>query len=114
MDLVDGRGGEIRTHDPLYPKQVRYQTAPRPDRGGVLQRVAGHGNHLEREDAKSFKYSGPLSLKDKGPTGHSRVHFDIPGLPPIRSPPRFSALLDFSRTKGDTSDRIRLTNAAHG
>ena len=26
-----GRGGEIRTHDPLYPKQVRYQTAPRPD-----------------------------------------------------------------------------------
>ena len=27
-----GRGGEIRTHDPLYPKQVRYQTAPRPDR----------------------------------------------------------------------------------
>ena len=27
----DGRGGEIRTHDPLYPKQVRYQTAPRPE-----------------------------------------------------------------------------------
>ena len=26
----DGRGGEIRTHDPLYPKQVRYQTALRP------------------------------------------------------------------------------------
>ena len=25
-----GRGGEIRTHDPLYPKQVRYQTALRP------------------------------------------------------------------------------------
>jgi hypothetical protein len=28
-----GRGGEIRTHDPLYPKQVRYQTALRPDAG---------------------------------------------------------------------------------
>jgi hypothetical protein len=27
-----GRGGEIRTHDPLYPKQVRYQAAPHPDR----------------------------------------------------------------------------------
>ena len=26
-----GRGGRIRTYDPLYPKQVRYQTAPRPD-----------------------------------------------------------------------------------
>ncbi len=26
-----GRGGEIRTPDPLLPKQVRYQTALRPD-----------------------------------------------------------------------------------
>ncbi len=26
-----GRGGEIRTPDPLFPKQVRYQTALRPD-----------------------------------------------------------------------------------
>ncbi len=31
VNYCDGRGGEIRTHDPLYPKQVRYQTAPRPD-----------------------------------------------------------------------------------
>ena len=32
LSMLDfGRGGEIRTHDPLYPKQVRYQTAPRPD-----------------------------------------------------------------------------------
>ena len=87
FSFESGRGGEIRTHDPLYPKQVRYQTAPRPDRGGVLQRVAGHGNHLEREDAKSFKDCGPLFMKDRGPTVHSRVRFDIPGLPPIRSPP---------------------------
>ncbi len=27
----NGRDGKIRTYDPLYPKQVRYQTAPRPD-----------------------------------------------------------------------------------
>ncbi len=26
-----GRDGKIRTYDPLYPKQVRYQTAPRPE-----------------------------------------------------------------------------------
>jgi hypothetical protein len=26
-----GRNGEIRTHDPLHPIQVRYQTALRPD-----------------------------------------------------------------------------------
>ena len=28
---VNGRDGKIRTYDPLYPKQVRYQAAPRPD-----------------------------------------------------------------------------------
>jgi hypothetical protein len=27
----DGRGGGIRTRDPLRPRQVRYQTALRPD-----------------------------------------------------------------------------------
>jgi hypothetical protein len=28
---VNGRGGEIRTHDLLYPKQARYQATLRPD-----------------------------------------------------------------------------------
>ena len=28
----NGRGDRIRTCDPLYPKQVRYQAAPLPDR----------------------------------------------------------------------------------
>src|SRR3989442_8610279 len=27
----NGRGGEIRTHDLLYPKQARYQATLRPD-----------------------------------------------------------------------------------
>ena len=27
-----GRGGGIRTHDPLLPKQMRYQAALRPDK----------------------------------------------------------------------------------
>jgi hypothetical protein len=30
-----GRGGPIRTGDPLLPKQMRYQTAPRPARRNV-------------------------------------------------------------------------------
>src|SRR5918996_285582 len=30
LELV-GRGGVIRTPDPLLPKQMRYQAAPRPD-----------------------------------------------------------------------------------
>jgi hypothetical protein len=29
----NGRGGEIRTHDLLYPKQARYQATLRPDPG---------------------------------------------------------------------------------
>ena len=28
---TNGRGGGIRTPDPLLPKQMRYQTALRPD-----------------------------------------------------------------------------------
>ena len=31
LNFYFGRGGEIRTHGLLYPKQARYQTAPRPD-----------------------------------------------------------------------------------
>ena len=31
-----GRGGEIRTHGLLYPKQARYQTAPRPDNKFII------------------------------------------------------------------------------
>ena len=27
----NGRNGEIRTHDPLHPMQVRYQAALRPE-----------------------------------------------------------------------------------
>ena len=32
--LKNGRGGEIRTHDLLYPKQARYQATLRPDLRG--------------------------------------------------------------------------------
>ena len=31
MKVENGRGGEIRTHDLLYPKQARYQATLRPD-----------------------------------------------------------------------------------
>ena len=29
--ILNGRGDRIRTYDPLLPKQMRYQAAPRPD-----------------------------------------------------------------------------------
>src|SRR5690606_14676845 len=39
----DGRGGGIRTRDPLLPKQMRYQAALRPD---VLLAVTSSGEAL--------------------------------------------------------------------
>ncbi len=36
-----GRGDRIRTCDPLLPKQMRYQAALRPERGGVCTRSLG-------------------------------------------------------------------------
>jgi hypothetical protein len=40
-----GRGGEIRTPDPLVPNQMRYQTALRPDN----QRCLGHNAILGKD-----------------------------------------------------------------
>ena len=33
---INGRGGEIRTPDPLLPKQLRYQAALHPDTGQLV------------------------------------------------------------------------------
>jgi hypothetical protein len=41
----NGRGGEIRTHDLLYPKQARYQATLRPDAGAVKM-PAGRKNAM--------------------------------------------------------------------
>ena len=40
-----GRGGGIRTHDPLLPKQMRYQAALRPEEARILQIGTGQVNH---------------------------------------------------------------------
>ena len=39
IDGDAGRGGGIRTPDPLLPKQMRYQTALRPDPAIVSRKV---------------------------------------------------------------------------
>ena len=39
--VQDGRGDMIRTCDPLLPKQMRYQTALRPDQVIVSPRLFG-------------------------------------------------------------------------
>ena len=40
MDWFFGRDAGIRTRDPLNPIQVRYQTAPRPDRKRRFEQVS--------------------------------------------------------------------------
>ena len=39
--MILGRGDWIRTSDPLLPKQMRYQAAPRPDRGRIAEKPPG-------------------------------------------------------------------------
>lgn len=36
---INGRGGGIRTRDPLHPMQVRYQAAPRPDEAEMIPQI---------------------------------------------------------------------------
>ena len=46
---MNGRGDWIRTNDPLLPKQVRYQTALRPDTdsdAALLNRGAAEGHSV--------------------------------------------------------------------
>jgi len=66
LNYIDknGRGGEIRTHDLLYPKQARYQATLRPDTGAVrLPTDKRKGNaefyeHLSRSQALHPKVKG--------------------------------------------------------
>ena len=37
-----GRGGGIRTRDPLHPMQVRYQAALRPDNPRIIPETLGN------------------------------------------------------------------------
>ncbi len=36
LNVCGGRGGGIRTRDPLHPMQVRYQAALRPDEPQII------------------------------------------------------------------------------
>ena len=56
LESLDGRGGGIRTPDPLLPKQMRYQTALRPD-GAIVSRM----QDFEANAARSL---GPESGED--------------------------------------------------
>ena len=52
---LDGRGGGIRTPDPLLPKQMRYQAALRPDSELILARRGRAGvNDCLCEEGKGW------------------------------------------------------------
>ena len=46
FDLQHGRGGGIRTPDPLVPNQMRYQTALRPDSQQFTAFISRHSETL--------------------------------------------------------------------
>src|ERR1700753_2278961 len=43
-----GRGGGIRTRDPLHPMQVRYQAALHPDEARIIARRGAHSGGTRR------------------------------------------------------------------
>src|SRR2546430_17356657 len=49
----NGRDAGIRTRDPLNPIQVRYQTAPRPDRRRAFEQARGAVSNAARLDPLS-------------------------------------------------------------
>ena len=50
-----GRGGGIRTHDHLFPKQVRYQTALRPEKAATIRRLNSQVKSFLEESLKNAK-----------------------------------------------------------
>jgi hypothetical protein len=67
-----GRGGQIRTDDPLLPKQMRYQAALRPDFPYVIAPI-GAAAAVLRERRPGPPYS-PRLLKICGLPDAFRVH----------------------------------------
>ena len=57
----NGRSERIRTSDPLLPKQVRYQTALRSDRGG---RITGFARGLQ--ETKMGKAARGVWVREEG------------------------------------------------
>ena len=57
-ELVSLGGGGIRTHDPLLPKQMRYQTALRPDilREGIKQQKSFWFTYERKHSPRSGGY----------------------------------------------------------
>ena len=64
-----GRDGRIRTADPLLPKQVRYQAAPRPG-AGQYTAPAGHSlSDTPWEEGPCSSGRALRSRQDDAPNG---------------------------------------------
>ena len=98
---TDGRGERIRTSDPLLPKQMRYQAAPRPDRReGVLatsrarrQRGAAYSDRLRISLKMAVARTSSRSRTRATPStkATSRVMRVTRETPVTQSPPRAMA-----------------------
>ena len=73
--FVIGRGGKIRTCDPLLPKQVRYQTALRPDSAEISSKPSG------AQTLSLLHASQPVDGQRDAQTGRNQgqARDDLPG-----------------------------------
>jgi hypothetical protein len=59
---MTGRGGGIRTRDPLHPMQVRYQAALRPDDQKIITEQAARSG----SDAQEIDDRGEFGAQGQG------------------------------------------------
>src|SRR5437879_13778677 len=86
--IKNGRGGEIRTHDLLYPKQARYQATLRPEtRQSRMLIAAAFCNRIIESISAVFKPLRPplrparTGLPARHPLESSRAAQSLPSDP---------------------------------
>ena len=72
LDL-NGRGGKIRTCDPLFPKQMRYQAALRPEPSALIKLLLRGMQALNSQHAEFLTYQSLHDALARGdaPTGQA-------------------------------------------
>jgi hypothetical protein len=73
----DGRGGGIRTPDPLLPKQMRYQTALRPDTPFSHTRAASPNLAALRAQEHQRQPGAPALCSSAPPSHSSKINGSI-------------------------------------
>ena len=110
----NGRDGEIRTRDPLNPIQVRYQTAPRPDRAAFSTQSSRLAT-THRSGDRSVVLDACLRLEFRRKLARLRDERRYPALEPLdpsSQGPQF-AYTGGVRAIGRTIERVHRRRRLH-